>query len=264
MTHIRRILPVAAALAAASFLSVGVAQAAPPPLLMDLSLQGAHASLSTTTGGQLLVFTPVSEGAILMSAPRHRVAVVPAMQVALSLRALGLATPRVRAAVYARGRPVRVTVRSISVTGGRLRLRLAPSALTSGSLGRVTFVAKVTKAGQWAGRCPLIPFTSCRKMDLADAHFGRDLRYADLRGADLESAFLHSAILVGADLRRANLTGATLAAADLRGADLRKANLQGAVLIEARLRGARLAGARLCDTLMPNGRPRHTGCGRPS
>ena len=51
-----------------------------------------------------------------------------------------------------------------------------------------------------------------------------------------------------------------LGGADLRGANLRGADLTNAILYSANLRGADLTGAILCQTLMPEGKYKNSGC----
>ncbi|MCB1186703.1 pentapeptide repeat-containing protein [bacterium] len=80
---------------------------------------------------------------------------------------------------------------------------------------------------------------ACRRVQMHEEMYGRDLRGVSLRGASLSGRDMRNA-----DLRNADLSGAVLSGADLRGADLRNASLKSAVLDNAKLQGAQLDG---CD-----------------
>ena len=105
--------------------------------------------------------------------------------------------------------------------------------------------------------------TACPNGDLTHAKLrGVDLKGAQLRGANLMRADLAESILSEADLRGANLAGANLRGTNLEWADLRGSDLDGADFTDANLRGAFLGGARICNTTMPDGSIKFTGCAK--
>jgi hypothetical protein len=81
-----------------------------------------------------------------------------------------------------------------------------------------------------------------------------------------ECNFADSTVFRDLDAQGSNLRGANFANADLAGADLRGASLRDACLINANLTGAiidgttSLEGAIFCNTTMPDGSTRDTGC----
>jgi hypothetical protein len=81
-----------------------------------------------------------------------------------------------------------------------------------------------------------------------------------------ECNFADSTVFRDLDARGANLRGANFANADLAGADLRGASLRDACLLNANLTGATidgttsLEGAIFCNTTMPDGSTRDSGC----
>ncbi len=138
----------------------------------------------------------------------------------------------------------------------------APTAIRAHSVTSLRSVLSATVVLALLGAGAAAPVAAFNPRDLDELRANNACIKCDLAGADLTKANLRDADLMGADLSGADLTSANLRSADLTGANLTGANLEGANLKNADLKFARMSGVVLCNTIMPDGRVRYTGCWR--